>query len=341
VTTNTDANRVQNANLSDAFGGEAVAMGNGLFAVSGTLLNGSPVIDEVNVNNPSALVVTPVAAATDVHRMAVSGSQLYATSISGLLVYTTQTGNPTSNVAALPATQSAPTFKVSWSGSDGGGPGISTYSIYVSDNGGPFVAWITKTNQTSATFSGQFGHSYGFYSVATDALGLVQPTPSTAQASTKVNAAPPSVVNVMGVVKCSNAKHQIVAISVTFTHAVNSREADSTGTYHLVSAGTGGSFTAKNASVIKLKRAVYTSSTDSVTLMPSKPVGLTKPVELIIYGSGPSGLRDSYGQYIDGDHNGVAGGNAVVVLAGSGAKIQAVPLAQKPARTEWSPSKRR
>jgi hypothetical protein len=326
VTTNTDANRVQNANLSDAFGGEAVAMGNGVFAVSETLWNGSPVIEEVNINTPSALVTTPIAVPSDVHRMAVSGSQLYATSISGLLVYTTQTGNPTSIVTVLPATESAPSFPVSWSGSDGGGPGIASYSIFVSDNGGPFVPWLTATSQNSATYNGQHGHTYSFYSVATDALGLVQPTPSTAQATTKVNALPPPVVNVTGVLKYSNPKHQIVAISLIFSQAVNSREADSTGTYHLVEAGTGGSFTAKNASVIRLKSAVYSSATNSVTLMPSKPFSLTKPVELIIYGSGPSGLKDSHGLYIDGDHNGVPGGNAVVILSSSGAKIEAIPL---------------
>ena len=42
---------------------------------------------------------------------------------------------------------------------------------------------------------GQFGHTYGFYSVATDNLGDVQPTPSGAQATTKLVGPPTSTVS--------------------------------------------------------------------------------------------------------------------------------------------------
>jgi uncharacterized repeat protein (TIGR01451 family) len=98
---------------------------------------------------------------------------------------------PTSSVNPLPATVNSPSFVVSWSGSDPNGPGIASYTIYVSDNGGAFVPWLTNTTQTSATYSGQFGHHYSFYSVATDALGLTQPTPTAAQATTYVWVPPP------------------------------------------------------------------------------------------------------------------------------------------------------
>ncbi|HET6879682.1 MAG TPA: choice-of-anchor Q domain-containing protein, partial [Pirellulales bacterium] len=84
---------------------------------------------------------------------------------------------PTSTVAALPATEASTSFTVSWSGSDAGGPGIASYSVYVSDNGGPFTAFQTATTATSATFAGVDGHTYGFYSVATDTAGHAQPTP--------------------------------------------------------------------------------------------------------------------------------------------------------------------
>jgi uncharacterized repeat protein (TIGR01451 family) len=87
---------------------------------------------------------------------------------------------PTSTVAALP--QFEPThFAVSWSGTDSGGPGIASYSVFVSDNGGPFTAFETDTATTSATFNGQPGHSYGFYSVAKDTAGNVQTTPTLAE----------------------------------------------------------------------------------------------------------------------------------------------------------------
>ncbi len=52
--------------------------------------------------------------------------------------------------------------------------------MYDSDNGGAFVPFVTNTSATSATFTGQDGHTYSFYSVATDNLGNVQPTPRSA-----------------------------------------------------------------------------------------------------------------------------------------------------------------
>jgi hypothetical protein len=94
---------------------------------------------------------------------------------------------PTSSVSALPSTESSPSFTVSWSGSDPHGPGIASYDIYVSVNGGAFQPWLTGTTKTSATYSGQAGHSYGFYSIATDTQGVRQATPTAAQASTTVS----------------------------------------------------------------------------------------------------------------------------------------------------------
>jgi len=93
--------------------------------------------------------------------------------------------SPTSSVNPLPAT-SPSTFTVAWTGSDAGGPGIASYNIYVSDNGGPFTLALSQTTLTSATYNGQPGHTYGFYSVAVDSQGMRQPTPAAAQATTHV-----------------------------------------------------------------------------------------------------------------------------------------------------------
>ncbi len=90
---------------------------------------------------------------------------------------------PSSSVASLPAVSPA-SFGVSWSGDDAGGPGIANYDVLVSDNGGPFTAWLTGTTATSATWRGTLGHTYSFYSVAYDAVGRPQPTPGAAQATT-------------------------------------------------------------------------------------------------------------------------------------------------------------
>jgi RHS repeat-associated protein len=100
---------------------------------------------------------------------------------------TIDSGPPTSSVTALPSTESSTAFTVIWSGTDdAGGSGMSSYSIYVSENGGAFTPFLLGTTETTATFFGQAGQAYGFYSVATDNVGNVQPTPTAAQASTTV-----------------------------------------------------------------------------------------------------------------------------------------------------------
>ena len=103
-------------------------------------------------------------------------------------VLNTIDAGPPSSVAALPATEPATSFPVSWSGQDdAGGSGIASYSIYVSEDGGVFQPWLTGTTDTSATYNGQLGHTYGFYSIATDNVGNQEAAKTTADASTAVS----------------------------------------------------------------------------------------------------------------------------------------------------------
>jgi Bacterial Ig-like domain (group 3) len=102
---------------------------------------------------------------------------------------------PTSKVTALPATVLADNtgqamFTVNWSGSDNGS-GIASYTIYVSLDGGAFTPWQAGTTSTSASYTGSIGHTYGFYSVATDAVGNVETSKSSAEAETEVVSATP------------------------------------------------------------------------------------------------------------------------------------------------------
>ena len=55
-----------------------------------------------------------------------------------------------------------------------GGSGLATYDVFVSDNNGPYTRWQTDTTATSATFAGVSGHTYAFYSLATDNVGNQQ-----------------------------------------------------------------------------------------------------------------------------------------------------------------------
>jgi hypothetical protein len=77
---------------------------------------------------------------------------------------------PVTRVATLPAAAASPNFSVQWSGTDATS-GLSSYTIYVSDNGGPFTLWLS---QTTAWFVGHLTHSYGFYSIGRDNAGNVE-----------------------------------------------------------------------------------------------------------------------------------------------------------------------
>jgi hypothetical protein len=102
---------------------------------------------------------------------------------------------PTSAVNPLPATTPSTSFPISWSGTDGAGSGIASFNVYVSDDGAPVQPFLTGTTETSTTFAGQAGHTYAFYSVAIDNVGLVQPTPTAAQAATHIVSPPTSTMS--------------------------------------------------------------------------------------------------------------------------------------------------
>jgi YD repeat-containing protein len=94
---------------------------------------------------------------------------------------------PTSTVAPITLVQEDGSFQVAWSGSDNiDGSGLTTYDVYVSENGGRFTPWLDDTSLTQATFLGKAGSSYGFYSRATDQARNTQSIPSAAQASVQV-----------------------------------------------------------------------------------------------------------------------------------------------------------
>jgi RHS repeat-associated protein len=100
---------------------------------------------------------------------------------------TIDAGAPSSSVAPLPATETSKTFTVNWAGADDpGGSGIARYDIFVSDDGGPFQPWLTGTTLTSTSFTGVVGHTYGFYSIATDEVGNREAAKTAAEASTLV-----------------------------------------------------------------------------------------------------------------------------------------------------------
>jgi len=102
---------------------------------------------------------------------------------------------PTSAVSQLPP-QSPGDFTVQWLGQDNvGGAGLDTYDVYVSDNGAPAALWLSNVSETQDVYPGVQDHSYGFYSIAHDAVGNLEPPPLAPDAfSTVVDGIAPHVV---------------------------------------------------------------------------------------------------------------------------------------------------
>src|SRR6185312_6615570 len=63
---------------------------------------------------------------------------------------------------------------------------IQDFTISVSDNGGPFMPFLTNTAQTSASFTGVLGHTYGFKSRARDLLGNTEADRTAPDTTTQV-----------------------------------------------------------------------------------------------------------------------------------------------------------
>lgn len=104
---------------------------------------------------------------------------------------------PTGIMNPLPAETTSSEFEISWSGTDAIGE-IESYTILVSVDGGNFEPFLEKTQETSATFTGKDGKTYGFICIATDTAGNIEVQEAVAEtvttvAITVVDTTPPEI----------------------------------------------------------------------------------------------------------------------------------------------------
>lgn len=93
-------------------------------------------------------------------------------------------GIPNSHVTALPTALNNTTFTLSWSGADDStGSSISDYALHVSTDGQPFQLFEDGLIDTSLVFSGDFGSSYRFFTIARDHAGNAEALKTTADAT--------------------------------------------------------------------------------------------------------------------------------------------------------------
>ncbi|MBX7052412.1 MAG: T9SS type A sorting domain-containing protein [Flavobacteriales bacterium] len=94
---------------------------------------------------------------------------------------------PWSNVLPLDEVQADSTFLITWTGADSLISTIDHYSIYVSENGGPYTVWQEIVYDTAVYYTGHNGSSYAFYSIAIDNAGNVEGEPEMPDATTLIN----------------------------------------------------------------------------------------------------------------------------------------------------------
>ena len=90
---------------------------------------------------------------------------------------------PTSHVQAL-AAQSAMEFPVNWEGSDD--RRLAFFDIFISTDGGAYLPWLQRTQDSGAIYHGEIGRTYAFQSRATDGAGNLEPAHFTADSSTQI-----------------------------------------------------------------------------------------------------------------------------------------------------------
>ncbi len=100
---------------------------------------------------------------------------------------------PQSNISQFSPAQTSNNFTVTWAGTDIGS-GIQYYNIYVSTNNGNYALWLNHTTNTSATFYGQSGKTYNFYSIAADNTNNIEAPPALPDATTTTPQDTPATV---------------------------------------------------------------------------------------------------------------------------------------------------
>ena len=173
---------------------------------------------------------------------------------------TIDSSTPTSAVNPLPATTTATSFTVSWSGSDPSGSGIATYNIYVAIDGGTPSLWLSGTALTSSTYSASPGHTYSFFSLATNNVGVAQATPAAPQIIT-VTFLIPTVTVTPSAMSISATQSLTVNVAVTSTGTLTGAVTLQSGAYTSAAV----TLTAGNAS-FTIPAGTLATGTDTLTV---------------------------------------------------------------------------
>jgi hypothetical protein len=231
--------------------------------------------------------------------------------VTNVFTHTIDAGPPTSSVLALPAVTNSASFTVSWAGSDDAdglpGSGVASFDIFVSDNGGPFAIWLDDTADTSAVYTGVEGHTYAFYSRATDNVAHVEPDPVSADAGPITLDL--TAISLTDLQLIAAPRRTLAAVALTFSKPLDVPQATNAANYRLTRAGQDKLLGTADDKTIELASASYdaTSRTVQLAIASSKrPLKLTQAFQITIHGTS---LTDEAGNPWDGDGDGSPGGD--------------------------------
>lgn len=140
---------------------------------------------------------------------------------------------------------------------------------------------------------------------------------NTATATVQVQAAPPPPVGngpTVTNVQRFGFHMQPTELVLTFSGPLATTAAGDPSSFHVVARGADGRFGTKDDRIIAINSARLDSTGTIVTLAPSRRLALRQPYLLVVNGNSPGGLTDSQDRLLDGDNNGVPGGNFVVTI---------------------------
>jgi hypothetical protein len=131
---------------------------------------------------------------------------------------------------------------------------------------------------------------------------------------------PPALVPPVSIVarRLAVKKKNVTGIVLTVSGGLDSARASSLSNYKLVTAGRDKKFGTSDDKVIRLRSAAYDAGTETITLSArGGKLSLLKPLRLIVRGSA-GGVTDLTGRPIDGDRDGLPGGDSLSLITKKG-----------------------
>jgi cyclophilin family peptidyl-prolyl cis-trans isomerase len=190
---------------------------------------------------------------------------------------------------------------------------VSSYSIL----SGPAHGTISNFDPTTGTLT--YTPAAGFAGTDTFTYSATSSGPNSAAAAASSDPATVSIVVTDGPLvylkntRVSVKKNKVSEIILSFSGPLGQSIASSKSPYQLRSPNRKGLYSGRGSSAVKLKSVKYDGKAFTVTLIPKTMIPKKQKDQLIVLGSGKSGLKDTFGRYIVSP-SGQSGGSYEIIV---------------------------